>query len=410
MLSSSKSAVLPHANNIPYVSRSTGLPGAIIIGGDYQGLGIVRSLGRRHIPICIIDNEHSIAQYSRYTKYHFRVAELQDHSRTIEQIIDIGRRHGLHGWVLFPTREETVAAFAHHRDQLSKYFRVPTPGWNTVRWAWDKRETYNMARQLGIPVPATWRVGRREDLSTLPIRFPVAIKPAIKEHFIYATKAKAWRADDWDQLLTLHSRAAAYVGDGEVMIQDYIPGDGQHQFAYCAFFKDGNSIGKLTARRVRQHPPEFGRASTYVETIDMPELEHLSEKFLRAIDYYGLVELEYKCDPRDGQLRLIDVNARTWGYHSIGAASGVDFPYMLFADQIGAPVESQQAKPGTRWVRLTTDVPTAVVELLRRRLDLRNYLRTLCEADTEAVFCRDDPMPGLVELGLIPYLYFRRGF
>jgi predicted ATP-grasp superfamily ATP-dependent carboligase len=38
--------------------------GGIVIGGDYQGLGIVRSLGRRGIPVCVIDDEASIARVS----------------------------------------------------------------------------------------------------------------------------------------------------------------------------------------------------------------------------------------------------------------------------------------------------------------------------------------------------------
>jgi glycerol-3-phosphate dehydrogenase len=37
--------------------RPKDVPGAVVIGGDYQGLGIVRSLGRRGIPICILDDE-----------------------------------------------------------------------------------------------------------------------------------------------------------------------------------------------------------------------------------------------------------------------------------------------------------------------------------------------------------------
>ena len=118
------------------------------------------------------------------------------------------------------------------------------------------------------------------------------------------------------------------------MIQDLIPGDGQQQFAYCAFFKEGKAIGSMVVGRRRQHPPEFGRASTFVETIELAPLEELSERFLRAINYYGLVELEYKLDPRDGQYRLLDVNGRTWGYHTLGFGAGVDFPYMLFADQV----------------------------------------------------------------------------
>ena len=125
------------------------------------------------------------------------------------------------------------------------------------------------------------------------------------------------------------------------MVQELIPGGGSQQFSYCAFFRDGEAVGKMVVRRSRQHPLQFGRASTYVETVDIPVLEELSERFLREIDYYGLVEVEYKLDPRDSQYKLLDVNARTWGYHSLGAQAGVDFSYMLYSDQVGLPVPVQ---------------------------------------------------------------------
>lgn len=160
----------------------------------------------------------------------------------------------------------------------------------------------------------------------------------------------------------------------------------------------------------RQHPPEFGRASTYVETIELPILEELSERFLRAINYYGLVELEYKLDPRDGQYRLLDVNGRTWGYNSLGCAAGVDFPYLLFADQTGAPVQSCRGKAGVSWIRLVTDVPTGVMEILKGRQDWLAYLRSVKGYNVEAVFSGEDLLPGLAELALLPYLWAKRGF
>jgi D-aspartate ligase len=166
----------------------------------------------------------------------------------------------------------------------------------------------------------------------------------------------------------------------------------------------------MVVRRRRQHPPEFGRASTFVQTIELPILEAQSLRFLRAIDYYGLVELEYKLDPRDGQYKLLDVNGRTWGYHTLGAGAGVDFPHLLFADQIGETIEPRRGRPGVNWIRLATDVPTAVVELLAGRLDWKEYIRSLGSIDEEAVFKREDLLPGLMELALIPYLSVKRGF
>lgn len=380
------------------------------MGGDYQGLGIVRSLGRRQIPVCVIDDETSISRFSRYTTHSVVVPSLREEQEAVDAVLAIGQRLGLEGWVLYPTRDETVAAFARHRSTLAERFRVPTAEWDKVRWAWDKRNTYQLADDLGIATPRTWFLSSSDDLDQVTADGPYAVKPAIKEHFFYVTKAKAWRANDRAELRTLFKRAQEIVGPGEILVQDLIPGDGRHQFAYCAFFKDGQSVGSMVVRRTRQHPPEFGRASTYVETIELPILEELSERLLRAIDYYGLVELEYKLDPRDGQYRLLDFNARTWGYHTLGYGAGVDFPYLLFADQTGQSVQTCRGRADIRWIRLLTDVPTALLEIFKGREDWRSYFRSLRDFDVEAVFSSEDPLVGFAEFALFPYLCIKRGF
>src|SRR5947209_5827295 len=112
--------------------------GAVVVGGDYQGLGIVRSLGRQGVPVCVVDDECSIARYSRYATHAIRTSSLRDERQTVDILLDVGRRLGLQGWVLYPTRDETVAAFARYRPLLTELFRVPTPAWNTIQWLWDK--------------------------------------------------------------------------------------------------------------------------------------------------------------------------------------------------------------------------------------------------------------------------------
>ncbi len=385
--------------------------GAVVIGGDYQGLGIVRSLGRWGVPVCVVDDEHSISRYSRYSKRFVSVPDLRHQRKAVDSLLEIGKRLGLEGWVLYPTREELVAAISHHRAELSEVFRVPTPDWETVKWAWDKRNTYRLAQELGIPTPITRYPENIDQLAELDrLTPPFAIKPAIKEHFFYATKAKAWRANNHSELRTLYQKASKLAGDGEMMVQELIPGGGGQQFSYCAFFRNGEAVGKMVARRRRQHPLEFGRASTYVETVDVPILEDFSERFLRAIDYYGLVEIEYKLDPRDSQYKLLDVNARTWGYHSLGEQAGVDFSHMLYCDQVDLPVPVCKGRPGVAWVRTITDLPAAMTAILSGDIDWKSYLRSLRDCNVEAVFSARDPLPGLAEVVLIPYLVFKRGF
>jgi predicted ATP-grasp superfamily ATP-dependent carboligase len=61
-------------------------------------------------------------------------------------------------------------------------------------------------------------------------------------------------------------------------------------------------------------------------------------------------------------------------------------------------------------MRLVTDLPTAALEISAGRLNVRGWLRSLRNLDTEAVFSREDPLPTLAEIGLLPYLYSKRGF
>jgi predicted ATP-grasp superfamily ATP-dependent carboligase len=382
----------------------------VVIGGDHQGLGIARSLGRRGVPVCVVDDEHSIAGVSRFVAHRLRVPHLRTAEATLEALETARRRFGLDGWVVYPTRDETVAVLAAHRDELAAHLRVPTPAWACVEQAWDKRCTYRLAEKLSIPIPRTWCPRTEADLAEVDTTVPLVVKPAIKEHFFYDTGVKGWTVGSRAELVETFRRGRSVVGtDGELLVQEMIPGGGAGQRAYCALFRDGAALASMTVARLRQHPSDLGRASTFVETIEEPALAEQSVRFLSHIGYHGLVELEYKFDPRDGVHKLLDVNARTWGYHTLGPAAGVDFPYLLYRDQLGEPVTPVVARPGVRWVRLATDVPNAVRDLRRGALDLREYTASLRGVDTEAVFSLRDPLPGLYELALLPYLAVRRG-
>jgi len=145
-----------------------------------------------------------------------------------------------------------------------------------------------------------------------------------------------------------------------------------------------------------------------VETLDFPEIEELSERFLKAINFYGIVEVEFKQDHRDGKFKLLDVNARTWGFHSLGTPAGVDFPYLLFADQIGQEVEPSRARAGVGWLRLVADVPTAASDILQGHLKLTDYFQSLKRTRVESVFASKDPLPSIAEIVLLPYFITKK--
>ncbi|HEV7640860.1 MAG TPA: ATP-grasp domain-containing protein [Gaiellaceae bacterium] len=377
--------------------------GALVIGADYRALGVVRSLGRRGVPVWVLRHgDDRLAGMSRFAR---RTLPLVDGTAFL---LDLCRTHRLDGWTLFATGDETAAFVARHHDELAACFRLTTPPWAVTRYAYDKRLTYPLAESLGLDVPRTWYPRDGADVAAIDCAFPVAIKPAVKDGFNRLTAAKAWRVDSPDELRARYEEACTLVDPETLMVQDVIPGGGSEQLSYAAVCDAGRPLAALTARRTRQFPMDFGRASTHVETAHLPDVEEPARALLEHIGYTGLVEVEFKRDPRDGRCKLLDVNPRVWGWHTLGARAGVDFAYLAWRLARGETVPASTPRPGVRWTRLSTDLPTVLQEIRRGRLSVRDYLRSLSGPREHAIFARDDPLPGLLELPLLASLVARR--
>jgi predicted ATP-grasp superfamily ATP-dependent carboligase len=379
--------------------------GALVIGGDYRGLGIVRSLGRRGVRVFVAQDEHWLAGRSRFARG--RLSWPASDEERVGFLLGLAR-DGLEGWAIFPTADDSAAFVARHHEELRPFFRLTTPPWETFRWAFDKRLTHQLARRCGLEEPWTGVPLDRDHLRDLACPFPAIVKPAFRAESDPFTTTKAWRADDPDTLLRRYDEASALYEPGRILVQELIPGGGEHQFSFAALCVRGEPRASVVARRARQWPTDFGASSSFVETLELPEIEEPARRLLRALEFEGLAEIEFKRDPRDGRLKLLEINARVWGWHSIGRAAGVDFPYLLWQHVRGAPVPQLRGRSGVRWVRALTDVPAALVELRAGRLSVREYARGLIGRTEFANLCWDDPLPALLEVPMGLALLRRR--
>ena len=136
-------------------------------------------------------------------------------------------------------------------------------------------------------------------------------------------------------------------------------------------------MAEFTARRTRQYPVDFGYTSTFVEVVDEPQLIDAARRLLGSIAHHGLVEVEFKRDPRDGSMKVLDVNPRPWTWFGLAAAAGVDLGAMLWAIKSGHKIETASARPNTSWMYLVRDMVAAGKLISRGRLTIRAYLRLI---------------------------------
>lgn len=380
------------------------------MGADYRGLGAIRSLGRRGICVWVLtEQSHLVATTSRYVRRRISwPAGNPSEDAQVDFLMRLAARYELDDWVLIPTEDTTVALISRHHEVLSRRYRLTVPRWEQLRWICDKQLLYRLADRVGVARPWTAYPRTRQDLDALDCPFPVILKPAMRLEHNPFTAAKAWRADDRAALKELYDRACCFVPPHTLMVQELIPGWGEAQFSYAALCSDGWPLAAVVARRTRQYPMDFGRFSTYVETVDEPGLIPSAIRLLEGIRFTGLVEVEFKKDPRNGQYKVLDVNPRLWGWHTLSGRAGVDFPYLLWLLVRNEPVPELRGRVGERWMRMLTDVPMALQEIRHGRLSLGSYLRSLLRPTESAIFAWDDPLPGVLDAPLLAYMLAKR--
>ncbi len=372
-----------------------GLPiGVIVAGGSHGSLGIARSLGRRGVPVCVVAHGSPIQKASRYVERSW-VWPGKDPSAQVKCLFDLATDHGLEGWTVFPGGDDEVELLSRNHAALSRRFRVTTPEWEVTRWAYDKRLTYQRCADLAIDHPWTHVVTGREALQDIDCKFPVILKPAYRKKKNAFTRAKAWLIKDRSELLKKFDEASTHVEPGIIILQEMIPGGGGAQYSYAAFCRSGEPIATLVARRTRQFPVDFGYTSTFVETVERPEIEDSATRFLQSIGYSGLAEVEFKFDERDRRYKLLDVNPRVWTWHTLGRKAGIDFPYLACLEAQGHPIPRMRARAGVHWVLGVRDFVAALFEMRRGRLTPNSYLRSLRPPIELGAFAIDDPLPSI---------------
>ena len=121
-----------------------------------------------------------------------------------------------------------------------------------------------------------------------------------------------------------------------------------------------------------------------------------ADQLLRTSGFDGITQIEFKRDPRDGSYRLIEINLRTWQWHSLARRCGVDLVGMCYRTACGEDVGRAISGPrhdGRRWVAAVPHLKAGFAG----REGLRDIARPLVGLIEEPVFSLRDPKPGAVQ-------------
>lgn len=366
----------------------------MVLGATTNGLAFVRSLGRRGVPVWVLDSTRERpGMRSRFATPVLLPDVCAEPDAWLAALLDLAARTPAPP-VLLATGDEHALLVAAHRERLGAHlrFRLPPPG--VVEMLCDKRRQYEYLLAQGHPLPRTAFVEHDETdagaLAAATTGFPCVVKPCFSHRWMRrGSGAKLGVARDAEDARRLHRTMTA---DGEpVLLQEVIPGADDALHGYVGYFAaDGRARAGITKRKLRQHPPGFGNGSLQVSTLE-PEVAERVERLLGALGYQGLVAVEYKRDARDGRDKLIEINPRSISATQLAIDAGIDLPWIAYADVVGLTLPpTPSARAGVKYLHLGWDV-----QALRARDDLTlgAWLRSLRGVRSHALLARGDPGP-----------------
>lgn len=378
----------------------TSTPPALVFGADVTGLAVVRALGRNGIPAYGVGDRDELVGRSRW--YRPAPGGPIEETSDGERVAAYLRGLPFERTVLFPCSDEWASALASLPPETTTNHSAPVAPARVLRALVDKARFAAAAGEFEVPTPRTVRASCPSDLEALEEADLSALffKPTNSQLFSRRFGVKAMRARGRAEAVELLAR----VDDAglEVLLQEYIPGPPtDHIFLDGYVDRGGVMRACLARRRLRMYPPEFGNSTMSVTMpLDQagPAVESLG-RLLTGIGYNGLFDAEFKYDHRDGQFKVLEVNARPWWQLEIAAASGLDLCLMAYRDALGLPFAAGgDYHVGRMWVHPVPDLRAWWAGRRAGRVAGSIPPRAFFGA-ANAVFSLDDPKPLADELG-----------
>jgi D-aspartate ligase len=387
-------------------------PPVLILNMFYSGLGIARDMAGHNIRVVGLSAHHRVyGNFTRLSEVRFAPNSQEQPERLLKFLLEAA--HRWQGAVIFPTRDADVLFLDRFRGQLRQHYRLAIPPHEVLLRVIDKHALAQAAAEADVPVPRTTMVHSRTELARVSeeIGLPCVVKPVSSVHWRGGDSwnmvgaRKAFRVDTLEELQKEYERVSSAHAD--VLVQEWIPGPADQIVVIGAYVnQDSNPLAYFTARKLVQSPEDFGTGCV-VESLAIPELLPLTLRLWRRLDYQGMAEVEYKRDPRSGQFKLIEINARHWDWHRLGRGSGVNLSWVAYSHLTGqAIMPSHRPIVRMKWIAEDALLLHCARAVYRREPGLFALWQHLSGRRMYGIFAWNDPIPFLryVITVLIPSL------
>lgn len=358
----------------------------------HGGLGVIRGLGRHGIPVfAICEDPLSPAGHSRYLhgRWQWR-PDRETRAGVLEGLSRLARHLGK-PTVVLPTDDAGAILLAENASKLpvSMVFSRPPP--RLVRGLAGKESLYRLCADYGVPVPHTERVHDEAQARSFARKVGYPLVAKLAEPWVVRSGRRVPS--------TSIVRSAGELADlirtaRSLVLQELLPahpcGSDWFVHAYCG----ESGPGPVYIGFKERSYPAYAGLTSYGWWAANDELEREATRFLARSGYRGIVDMDWRFDPRDDRYKLLDCNPRLGAqFRLFHDRAGLDVAVAAYLDLTGQPVPAAVGEQGRRFVVENYDPPAALSYWRGGALAAREWLSSMRAADEAAWFARDDLAP-----------------
>jgi predicted ATP-grasp superfamily ATP-dependent carboligase len=368
---------------------------AIILSQGQGGLGALRSLARKRVPVMSI--AYSASELELYSRWGNKI-KLKEHDdqKKEAELLNILLNIQDNGQVLLTTSDRLVSFLSRHEFELKKKFHFRLPPADLLNALNDKRQETELVEKLGFPIPGT--VNNLPSDPTLllqQLRLPIIIKPysyEVRKIFPLKNKVVKQKKELYEFYQMWQKSLPA------LLAQEVIPGpDSNSWICSCTFDEDHQLLDCAIKQKLRALPPHFG-GSTYAISRKNPEVKQLTRDLGMKLQYIGHAGIEFRFDNRDKTYKFIELNPRipdNVGFDEDSGLCTVWNSYLVALCGKGHPSNIEQ-REGIFFLDFWRDLESQFRDKDPILLILYRYLNLLLKPKGGIYFEWDDPFPGFV--------------
>jgi predicted ATP-grasp superfamily ATP-dependent carboligase len=302
----------------------------VLDGNQNQAVAAVRSLAKAGHTVLVGDaSSWNKAGWSRSARGVFRYPSPQREAEAfVMRIAELAGAES--GTLVLPMTEATTLALSLHRSRISAVGAcMVLPSHEQVLPAFDKQQTTELARSLGISVPRTLLVSNPEEAedAARSLEYPVVLKPRASEQLgekgNIQTGGRPRYASTPVEFLSAYSDVRRRSSG--VLVQQYVEGEGT---GYFALMRHGELRAEFAHRRIRDVHPTGSGSAVRVSVAPQPEIRRAGLAILQALQWHGVAMVEFRWQPGKCPV-FMEVNGRFWNSLPLACYAGVDFPALL---------------------------------------------------------------------------------